>query len=424
MLRPSRVLVLIGCSIVAAAAWSAEPEASRSWPQWRGPNRDAVSADTGLLQSWPNEGPPMAWKTRGLGSGYASVVLGDGKLYTAGKRRGQDYVLCLDSNTGGEIWAAKLSQSGADDPSSTPTLDGDRVYGLGSHGDLVCLKAKDGKEVWRASYTKDFGGQVPTWKYCESPLIDGDLIIGTPGGDKATLVAFNKLTGKVVWKCLVPEGGGAGDGQGGYSSPVLSEGAGVKQYVQLTGRGVVGVRASDGKFLWKYTAVINGTANIPTPIVTGNYVICSTGYGRGTGVLELQKEGEGVKARQVWFKKGNEIQNHHGGMIRVGDYLYLGHAHNQGFPMCVEWKTGKVVWGGERGPGGGSAAIVCADGQLYFRYQDGIMALIAATPDGYQLNGRFAVPVAHEPCWSHPVVVGGRLYLRDQEDLLVYNVAK
>ena len=415
------LVALLGGSLVGAWAWAAEVDAKRDWPQWRGPNRDAVSSAKGLLQSWPANGPPLAWKTKGLGGGYASVVISGGKVFTAGNRRGQDSVLCLDAKNGQEIWAVPLSRPGAGNPASTPTVDGDHVYGLGAKGDLVCLKTADGSEVWRKSYTKDFGGVVPHWEYCESPLVDGELLIGTPGGSKATLVAFNKLTGDVVWQCLVPEGG---DGTGGYSSVVISEAAGVKQYVQLTGRGVIGVRASDGKLLWRYTKVINGTANIPTPIVTGNYVIASTGYGAGTALLELKKDGDGVKAEEVWFKRGNELQNHHGGMLRIGNYLYLGHGHNQGFPTCVEWKTGKVLWGRERGPGSESAAIVSADGQLYFRYQDGVVALIAASPKAYKLNGKFTPAVTHEPCWSHPVVVDGKLYLRDQDDLLVYDVAR
>lgn len=418
-----RLFALFCCVTLGAVAWSAEADGQRDWPQWRGPNRDAVSADKGLLAKWPESGPPLAWKTKGLGGGYASVVLSGGKLYTAGNRRGQDLVVCLDAKDGKEIWGVPLSKPGAGNPSSTPTIDGDRVYALGAKGDLVCLKVADGSEIWRKSFTRDFGGVVPTWEYCESPLVDGDLLIATPGGSDATLVAFNKLTGDLVWKCLVPPGG-SGDGQGGYSSVVISEGAGVKQYVQLTGRGVVGVRAEDGQLLWRYTKVINGTANIPTPIVTGNYVITSTGYGQGTALLELQKDGAGVKAREVWFKGGNELQNHHGGMLRIGDYLYLGHGHNNGFPTCVQWKTGKVMWGGKRGPGSESAAIVSADGQLYFRYQDGVVGLIAATPSGYKLNGKFTPPVTHDPCWSHPVVVDGKLYLRDQDDLMVYNVAK
>jgi outer membrane protein assembly factor BamB len=236
-------------------------------------------------------------------------------------------------------------------------------------------------------------------------------------------VALNKKTGDVIWKSEIPNGGGSGSG---YSSIVISEAAGVRQYVQLLGAGTgcVGVAASDGKLLWKYERVGNGTASIPTPIIDGDFVFCSSGYGTGAALLQLKKDGKGVKANEVYFLNGNEFQNHHGGMIHVGPYIYSGNGHNQGFPVCLEMKTGKIVWGGkQRGPGTGSAAVVYADGKLYFRYQDGTMALIDATKDGYRLQGSFTIPEVSRESWSHPVVVGGKLYLREQNNLFVYQLA-
>ncbi|HLJ12159.1 MAG TPA: PQQ-binding-like beta-propeller repeat protein, partial [Planctomycetaceae bacterium] len=305
--------------------------------------------------------------------------------------------------------------------SSTPTLDGDRVYAIGPQGDLVCLNSADGKPQWQVSFTRDFGGSVPGWKYCESPLIDGEKLVCTPGGNEATVVALDKATGKTIWKCAVP--GGAGSGYG-YSSIVISEGAGVRQYVQLMGAGTgcIGVAAADGKFLWNYPRVSNGTASIPTPIVHGDYVFCSSGYGTGSALLKLSRSGSGVKAEEVYFLNPNQLQNHHGGLVLVDDYIYGGHGHNNGLPICVELKTGKIKWGGKRGPGSESAAVVYADGQLYFRYQNGVMALIQASPKGYKLNGKFTIPQVSGPSWSHPVVAGGKLYLREQNNLFVYNV--
>ena len=190
------------------------------------------------------------------------------------------------------------------------------------------------------------------------------------------------------------------------------------------GRGVISVSAEDGKFLWGYNRVANGTANIPTPILHEDYVFCSSGYGTGSALLKLVKDGDkGVKAEEQYFLDAKTMQNHHGGMIMIGDYIYCGNQHNQGFPFCLEWKTGKVKWSPGRGPGKGSAAIVYADGQLYFRYQSGTMALIAASPEGYKENGVFEPPHGGDPSWAHPVVAGGRLYLREQDALYCYNIS-
>jgi outer membrane protein assembly factor BamB len=407
----------------AAAVVAGDTEKSTpNWPQWRGPHRDGLAEDKGLLQRWESGGPPLAWKAAGLGEGYASVAIADGRIYTMGKRQNSVFVMARDGSDGHELWATRVGESGGDPPSSTPTVDGDLIFAVGPRGDLVCVQAADGKKLWHKSFTKDFGGSVPTWQYCESPLVDGDHLVCTPGGAKATLIALNKKTGKLIWKCAVP--GGAGSGSG-YSSIVISEAAGVRQYVQLMGAGTgcIGVNAKTGKFLWGYPRVANGTASIPTPIVYGDYVFCSSGYQTGSALLKLSRSGDKVKAEEVYFLNHNQLQNHHGGLVLVGDYIYGGHGHNNGFPICVELKTGKIAWGGnQRGPGQESAAVTSADGQLYFRYQDGLMALIQANPGGYKLNGEFKIPQVSGPSWSHPVVAGGKLYLREQDNLFVYDV--
>jgi outer membrane protein assembly factor BamB len=392
------------------------------WPQWRGPNRDGVSTEKGLLQKWAPAGPPLAWKASGLGKGLASVAISAGRIYTMGKRKGAQVLLALDLRDGREVWAAVVREKGGEDPHSTPTTDGERVYAIGPQGDLVCVTADTGKELWRKSFTSDFGGSAPGWNYCESPLVDGDRVLCTPGGNGATLVALDRKTGEVAWKCAVP--GGAGSGFG-YSSIVVSEGGGVRQYVQMMGQGTgcVGVAAKDGAFLWKYPRVGNGTATIPTPIVDGDHVFCSSGYNTGTALLKLTRDGDKVKAEEVYFIKGSRLQNHHGGLVRVGEFIYGGHGHNQGHPICVEMKTGRIAWGGDvPGPGKKSAAVVYADGQLYFRYEDGVMALISASKDGLRINGAFQIPQVAGPSWSHPVVAGGLLYLREQDNLFVYDV--
>jgi len=411
---------IVLCLAAGASATGGDQDPSAAqWPQWRGPHRDGVSEEHGLLQHWAKSGPKLAWQTSGLGGGYASVAVADGRIYTMGNLSGKAHVIALDaSNSGQKVWATPIGQGNED--TGTPTVDGDRVYAIGPFGDLVCLQASDGKPVWQKSFTKDFGGSVPGWKYCESPLVDGDKLICTPGGPKATLVALDKKTGKTIWQCAVPSGAGGGSG---YSSVVVSEGTGVRQYVQLMGAGTgcIGVAAADGKFLWNYPRVANGTASIPTPIVHGDYVFCSSGYGTGSALLKLSKAGQGVKAEEVYFLDGGTLQNHHGGLVLLGDYIYGGHGNNDGIATCLELKTGKIKWK-HRGPGSSSAAVVCADGQLYFRYENGVMALISASPKGYHLNGTFQIPNVAGPSWSHPVVAGGQLYLREQDNLFVYDV--
>jgi outer membrane protein assembly factor BamB len=253
--------------------------------------------------------------------------------------------------------------------------------------------------------------------------VDGDRVIVTPGAKGAALVALDKNTGKEVWRTAVPDLGAKGKDGAGYSSVVISNAAGVKQYVQLLGRGLVGVRASDGKFLWSYNRVANDVANISTPVIKGDYVFASTGYQTGAVLLKLEAAAGGVAAKEVYFLEPKTFQNHHGGFVLVGDYIYGGHGHNKGFPICIELATGKVVWGGDtRNEGTGSAAVVYADGNLYFRYQNGLMVLIEATPTAYTEKGSFSIPDVKNPSWPHPVVVGGRLYLREQDTLYVYDV--
>jgi outer membrane protein assembly factor BamB len=340
-----------------------------------------------------------------------------------GSNRGGAHLVALDLKTGGKLWSTLV---GGDGPNCTPTVDGDLVYALGRDGDLLCAEAATGKEVWRKKFGKDFGGKMMSgWGYSESPLIDGDRLICTPGAEKAMIAALNKKTGATIWESPMPEVvGRRGRDGAAYSSIVVSQACGVKQYIQLTGRGVISVAAEDGKPLWAYNKVANGTANIPTPIVKGDLVFCSSGYGTGAALLKIVKEDQGMKAEEQYFLPANKMQNHHGGMILLGDHIYSGHGHNQGFPLCVELNSGKTIWGPERGAGDGSAAIVYADGHLYFRYENGTMALIEATPKEYRLKSSFKLASIKGRSWPHPVISEGKLYLRDQDVLMCYDIRK
>jgi outer membrane protein assembly factor BamB len=395
------------------------------WPQWRGPNRDGVSNETGLLTSWPEEGPKLLWQVDGLGKGFSSVAIAGGKIFTLGQVKDAGTVLeAFALADGKKLWQTPI---GNGSPNCTPTVDGDLVYALDREGMLVCCEAATGREVWKKNFGEDFGGKMMSgWGYSESPLVDGDRLICTPGSADAAIAALDKKTGAVIWKAPAPAdwGGTKGKEGAGYSSIIVGHGAGVKQYVQLTGRGVLSVDAADGKVLWTYNKVANGTANIPTPIIDGDYVFCSSGYGTGAALLKLSKDGSGVKADEVYFLKADELQNHHGGMIRLGKYIYCGHGHNNGLPMCIDMMTGERKWEKERGPGTGSAAVIYADGHLYFRYEDGEMALIEAKPDQYKLVSHFRLASVKGKSWPHPVIVDGKLYIRDQDSLLCYELRK
>jgi outer membrane protein assembly factor BamB len=416
--------------LLCVVATGLEPAGVRAadWPQWRGPNRDALSAETGLLREWKPGGPPLAWKTTGLGTGFSSLAVVGERIYTLGDKDGAQWVIALNRGDGKPVWTAKLGPPWADEmggPRGTPTVDGDLVYAIGTDGDLVCVESASGKERWRKSLPRDFGGQMMSgWKFSESPLVDGEKLVFTPGARAAALVAVDKKTGKEIWRAATPDLGPKGRDGAGYSSVVVSEGGGVRQYVQLLGRGLVGVRASDGKFLWSYNNVANHVANISTPIVKGDLVFASTGYQTGSALVKLQRAGEGVEAKEVYFLDAKTLQNHHGGLVLVGDYLYAGHGQSRGSPICVELATGKVVWGGEgaKSMGTGSAAVMYADGNLYFRYQNGVVVLIEATPTGYKEKGSFTIPDVKEPSWPHLVVSGGKLYVREQDALYCYDV--
>jgi outer membrane protein assembly factor BamB len=408
--------------LLPLASFPAAKLGAGDWPGWRGPQRDGISTEKGLLPSWEKEPPQLLWQAKGLGSGFASVAIADGRIFTLGERKGGAKLIALDLASQAELWEAKV---GGGSPNSTPTVDGDLVFALGRDGHLVCARAKTGEVVWKKDFGQDFGGKMMSdWGYSESPLVDGEKLVCTPGAKDAMVVALEKTTGKLIWKGAFPEDLKLDRGNDGaaYSSIVVSNAAGVKQYVQLVGHGLISVAARDGKFLWAYNKIANDTANIPTPIVKGDHVFTSTGYGTGAALLKIAKDGSGFKAEEVYFLKSKDLQNHHGGMVLVGDHIYGGHGHNEGFPIAIEMLTGKVAWRQGRGPGEGSAAVLYADGNLYFRYQNGIMALIEANPKEYKLKGSFQLASIQGESWPHPVIAGGKLFLRDQDVLMCYQL--
>ena len=376
----------------------------------------APATPTALLSPWPEGGPPREWLVRSVGLGYSGPVVADGVLYLMGARNGVEQLLALEAATGDELWATDLGdeyENGwGNGPRGTPVVDGDRVYALAARGNLLCVSRADGAERWRASLT-ELGGEIPTWGYSETPLIDGDLVVATPGGDRGAVAAFDKLTGEVAWRST-----DATDGAH-YSSVVVAEPHGRRQYVQLLPNQLVGLDPATGDLLWQVDWP-GKVAVIPTPIVRGNQVYVTSGYGVGCMLVEIAPD---MTATKVYDNK--VMKNHHGGVVLLGDYLY-GHSDGVGW-VCQEFATGDRVWR-ERGELG-KGAVTYADGRLYCLSEDeGEIVLVDPTTEGWREQGRFTLEPQTElrkpkgKIWTHPVIADGRLYLRDQELLFSFDL--
>ena len=401
MLTKRLVLSLLACVLAAAA----------DWPQWRGAERDGISKESGLLEKWPEGGPPLAWKATGLGEGFASVAVAGGRVITQGQARGGQAVIAFDEATGRQLWKtpngdAYLDRRGGG-PRGTPTIDGEVAYVLGSNGSLIALDAATGKQVWTTNVLSRFNARNINWGLSESPLVDGRQLIVNAGGGGASVVAIDKNNGNVIWKSL--------DDEAGYSSAMLVETGGIRQYVLLTGDAAVGVRADSGKELWRYSRVSNSTANVATPVVRGNQVFVSSDYGTGGGLLELTTSGNGVEAKEVYFNR--DMRNHYNTPVLIGDHLY---GYSSRILTCMNFETGEVAWQ-DRSVGKGQ--VIAADGLLYLLSEDGVVGLAEATPEGYRERSRFSIPSGKYPTWALPVVANGRLYLREQDTLYAYDIS-
>ncbi len=407
----SRTLVFAAASLAFSLTASA-----LDWPQFRGPNRDDVSKETGLLKQWPEGGPKRVWLFENAGNGYSGFSIVGGKLFTLGTRDGNEILLALDANTGKELWTAVvgkiLTNGWGDGPRGTPTVDGDRVYALGGQGSLICAQIADGKTLWTASM-KDLGGKTPGWGYTESVLVDGAQVVCTPGGEKGTVAALDKMTGKPLW-----QSSGITDGAQ-YSSLVPATIGGEKQYVQLTMQTYFGVSPKDGAVKWKLPFP-GRTAVIPTPVVNGNFVFVCAGYGVGGQLGEVKADGS---AAVVYENK--TMKNHHGGVLLFGENLY-GHSDGLGW-VCMDFKTGNQVWAERSKLGKG--AVTCADGMLYCIDEgSGTVVLAEASPKGWAEHGRFKLDpqsTIRNPqgrIWTHPVVSGAKLYLRDQDLIFCFDI--
>ncbi len=410
-----RMLLCLSCLGMFTLAANAD-----DWPQWRGPKRNGISAETGLLQEWPKEGPKQLWHADMIGNGYSTPsIIGDRIYLISNEGTDNEFVQALDAGDGHQVWSTKLGNVGPNQgpqypgSRSTPTVDGELLYALGSNGDLVCLERAGGKERWRKNLRTDFGGQPGKWAYSESPLIDGDVLVCSPGGKTATLVTLKKATGEVLWKSPLPEADEAA-----YASAIVDEVGGIKQYVQFLQKGLVGVEAATGKLLWRYGKTAEGSpANIPTPIAEANFVY-SAGGRSGGGLVKLTAAKGKVSAEQVYFTA--KLPTSIGGTVLVDGYLYG--TNRQGM-MCAEFSSGDIKWQ-ERGIG--ASSICFADGRLYLHGEEGDVALLVPSAESYKEVGRFTP--ANSPdrgkakAWTYPVVANGRLYIRDLTSLWCYDI--
>lgn len=393
------------------------------WPQWRGPHRDGISQEKGLLQRWPPEGPKLLWKATDIGSGYSTpAVVGDRLYLLANEGLENEFVAAISTSDGKRIWRTRLGNVGQPNQMpnfpaarSTPTVDGEVLYALSSDGDLACLETDSGKIRWRKHLRSDFDGKPGAWAYAESPLIDGDILVATPGGSQATLIALHKKTGEVLWKCPVP-----GGDEAAYASALAVEVGGIRQYVQLLQKGLVGVEAKTGKFLWRFDKPVSRyNANIPTPVF-GDGIAYAGAAGTGGGAVKLRAKDGGTAAEPLYFEAS--LPTAIGGAVKVGDYLY---GTTGAALLCLEFQTGQVKW---KDRALGAASICCADGRLYLHGENGEVALVEASPEGYREHGRFAPPDPPkrannmEKAWAYPVVASGKLYLRDHGCLWCYEI--
>ena len=403
----SKRVILSGLVLLFALAGQVMAQAGANWPQWRGPNRDGVSKETGLLKQWPADGPPLLWKASGAGRGYSSFSVANGRLYTMGLRGDREFVIAFDIANGKEAWATAhggaFRNDRGDGPRGTPTVDGDRVYALGGNGDLSAFEAKTGKIIWSKNVLREFGGSNIQWGISESPLVLGNKVLVNAGGRGASIVALNKADGAVIWKSQSDEAG--------YSSAIPLQVNGGTQVVFFTAQRAVGLDVNDGKLLWEYAKPSNNVANVATPIARANRVFISSDYGTGGGVVEIKPDNN---AQEIYFTK--DMRNHHSSSILVGDYLY---GFSSAVLTAMKFDTGEIAW---RDRSVGKGSLVYADGHLYAFSENGVVGLVEATPDGYREKGRFKIQQDQLPTWAHPVVAGGRLYLRDQDTIYAFDV--
>jgi len=401
---------LLAASLLSAALTLAQVPPPPEWSQWRGPSRDGTSTETGLLKQWPAGGPPRVWQSTGAGIGFSSFSTSAGRLYTIGARDDVEYVIAFDRATGRKLWETpngrRFRNEQGDGPRSTPTAEGDVIYAFGGSGELTCLDAATGRKIWSVDVVQKFGGRVPYWGYSESPLIVGDRIVLNAGGRRASIVAVNKTNGELLWQQ-------PGD-DAGYSSPMLLRTGSLQQVVFFTAERGLAVDPRDGRLLWSYEKASNNTANIATPIVSGNRVFFSSDYGTGAALVDVKAAGNLASANEVYFTR--DMRNHHATSVLVGGHVY---GFSSSILTALTFDTGTVAW---RNRSVGKGSLIYADERLYLYSENGVVGLADASPSAYAERGRFTLSTGGASTWSHPILTRGMLILRDQDKVYAFDV--
>ena len=402
---------------VSLFSFTCHAQPTKEWPSFHGSDRTNKSTETGLMKEWPADGPEQLWTISGLGEGYSSISVAGGLIYTAGKSDEQTYVVAFDLNgkpvwkkPTGKAWSTNLSwatsYTGA---RGTPTYDNGRLYQLSETGRLTSFDAATGKEIWSREIAKDFDAAVPEYGYTESVLIDGDKLYVRPAGKKGFQVCLNKNTGQTIWTNIeIP-------GSEGYTSMVIMETGGYRQIIGASSNCYYGVDTRTGKLLWTVHFENQRSLNITDPIVFNDYVFITSGYGKGCMMFRLKPAGNGIVPETVW--QSGLMDNHHGGVILDKGFLYGSGGKSKEW-FCLDFLTGKQLWKST-----GQGSVTYADGMIYLLDERGIMKLIRATPGKFELSGEFKVPEGGEGMyWAHPVVSGGRLYIRHADKLYAYDI--
>lgn len=410
-----RTLAAMAMTVALCATCSMAADATKDWPEFHGSKRDNLSGETGLLKAWPAGGPTLAWKTKGIGGGFSSVSVVKGRIYTAGDEGGDSCVYALNESDGKQVWKAKLGRSGGGGgypgPRATPTVDGDLLYVIGQYGDVVCYAAADGKEVWRTNLNSDHGGKMMSgWGNSESIVVEGNAVLCTPGGGRGTVLALDKKSGKPLWRSKDFTDAAA------YMAPLVTEIHGVRQAIVFTDASVAGIDVKNGDLLWK-AARPGKTAVIPTPVVHNNHVFVTSGYGIGCDLFKVEKQGNKFAASKVYSNKN--MTNHHGGVILIDGIVY-GHSDRGGW-TALDVMTGepKNVNKGVCGKG----TISYADGCFYLRDEGSGVIVLTEANASFKESGRFNQPDrSDKKAWPHMVIANGKLYVRDQDLLLCYDI--
>ncbi len=404
----------VSTSLVLSASLAIGTAAeAMDWPQWRGPNRDGVSTETGLASSWPEGGPPVLWTRSGIGEGYGSLAIAGSRVLVQGTREGRSMVFAFSESDGTPLWerdlGPRLVQDRGNGPRSTPTIVGDDAYVLNEMGELARLDVRTGEVIFQVNILERAGSRNPRWGLSESPLVVDDRIYVMPGGERGTVVALERGSGEPVWSSDELTDAAS------YSSLVMADVDGIATLVGFTQSGGVGLAAEDGRLLWRYEAPANPTANAATPVVGDGRVFYTSSYGVGGGAVDVRRSGRDVDADEAWFAVN--LQNHHGGVV-----LHDGHLFGFFGPalVCADFETGEVVW---RDRSVGKGTLTMADGKLFLLGERHGVALAEASVEGYEELGRFEIEDRGQPAWAHPVVSNGRFYIRNWDELTVYDVA-